>query len=174
MNDIQHKAAIKEALSNFTEGTLAENARHLLSTLGYQSERTLALEPNTAEAFIDTYDPHGKLNRDRALTKKWVSIDPLFQLRGEDLTHTDTTGWLFDPSQTQVDNTIIESYLFLALRLDGCSYNRTQLSQITREINKLFPMPAMLLFQHGETLTLSVINRRLGTPMTNLVMSSKK
>ena len=161
MNDIQHKAAIKEALSNFTEGTLAENARHLLNTLGYQSERTLPLEPNTAEAFIDTYDPDGKLNGDRALTQKWVSIDPLFQLKGEDLTHTDTTGWLFDASQTQVDNTIIESYFFLALRLDGSSYNRTQLSQITREINKLFPMPAMLLFQHGETLTLSIINRHL-------------
>ena len=161
MNDIQHKAAIKEALSNFTEGTLAENARHLLNTLGYQSERTLALEPNTAEAFIDTYDLHRILNRGRALTTEWVSIDPLFQLRGEDLTDTDTTGWLFDSSQTQVDNTIIESYLFLALRLDGSRYNRTRLSQITREINKLFPMPAMLLFQHGETLTLSVINRRL-------------
>ena len=161
MNDIQHKAAIKEALSNFTEGTLAENARYLLNTLGYHSERTLALEPNTAEAFIDTYDLHRILNRGRALTTEWVSIDPLFQLRGEDLTDTDTTGWLFDSSQTQVDNTIIESYLFLALRLDGSSYNRTQLSQITREINKLFPMPAMLLFQHGETLTLSVINRRL-------------
>ena len=91
-----------------------------------------------------------------------MSIDPLFQLRGEDLTDTDTTGGLFDSSQTQVDNTIIESYFFLALRLDGSSYNRTQLSQITREINKLFPMPAMLLFQHGETLTLSIINRRLG------------
>ena len=161
MNDIQHKAAIKEALSNFTEGTLAENARHLLNTLGYHSERTLALEPNTAEAFIDTYDLHRILNRGRALTTEWVSIDPLFQLRGEDLTDTDTTGWLFDSSQTQVDNTIIESYLFLALRLDGSRYNRTQLSQITREINKLFPMPAMLLFHHGETLTLSVINRRL-------------
>ena len=161
MNDIQHKAAIKETLSNFTEGTLAENARHLLNTLGYQSERTRALEPNTTEAFIDTYDPHGKLNGDRALTAEWVSIAPLFQLRGEDLTHTDTTGGLFDASQTQVDNTIIESYFFLALQLDGSSYNRTQLSQITREINKLFPMPAMLVFQHGKTLTLSVINRRL-------------
>ena len=92
----------------------------------------------------------------------WVSVDPLFQLRGENLTLTDTDGWLFDPSQTQVDNTIIESYVFVALRLRGSSYNRTQLSQITREINKLFPMPAMLLFQHGNTLTLSVINRRLG------------
>ena len=103
----------------------------------------------------------GKLNRDRALTAEWASIDLLFQLRGDDLTLTDTTGVLFDPSQTQVDNTIIASYLFFAIRLEGNDYSRTQLSQITREINKLFIMPAMLLFQHGETLTLSIINRRL-------------
>ena len=161
MNAPQHKAAIKEALNRFTAGDLVENARNLLNTLGYRSERVLALESNTAEAFIAAYDRHGKLNRDRALTAEWSSIDLLFQLSGDDLTLTDTTGWLFDPSQTQVDNTIIQSYLFFALRLEGSNYSRTQLSQITREINKLFMMPAMLLFQHGETLTLSVINRRL-------------
>ena len=162
MNDTQHRASITNALNRFTDDDLAENARNLLNTLGYRSERALALEPNTADAFIDTYDLQGKLNRDRALTAEWVSVDLLFQLSGEDLTLTDTDGWLFDPSQTQVDNTIIESYVFVALRLRGSNYNRTQLSQITREINKLFPMPAMLLFQHGNTLTLSVINRRLG------------
>ena len=161
MNAPQHKASIKEALNRFTAGDLVENGRNLLNTLGYRSERTLTLESNTAEAFIAAYDLQGKLIRDRALTAEWTSIDLLFQLSGDDLTLTDTTGWLFDPSQTQVDNTIIQSYLFFALRLEGSNYNRTQLSQITREINKLFMMPAMLLFQHGETLTLSIINRRL-------------
>ena len=161
MNAPQHKAAIKEVLNRFTAGDLVENGRNLLNTLGYRSERTLTLESNTAEAFIAAYDLQGKLNRDRALTAEWSSIDLLFQLSGTDLTLTDTTGWLFDSSQTQVDKTIIQSYLFFALRLEGSNYNRTQLSQITREINKLFMMPAMLLFQHGETLTLSIINRRL-------------
>ena len=161
MNDPQHKTAIKHALNRFTAGDLVENSRNLLNTLGYQSERTLTLESSTAETFIAAYDSQGNLNRDRALTAKWTSIDLLFQLRGDDLTLTDTTEWLFDPSQAQVDNTIIESYLFFAIRLEGNNYSRTQLSQITREINKLFMMPAMLLFQHGETLTLSIINRRL-------------
>ena len=161
MNALQHKTAIKDALNRFTTGDLVENSRNLLNTLGYQSERTLTLESSTAETFIAAYDSQGKLNRDRALTAKWTSIDLLFQLSGTDLTPTDTTDWLFDPSQTQVDNTIIQSYLFFALRLEGSTYNRTQLSQITREINKLFMMPAMLLFQHGQTLTLSIINRRL-------------
>ncbi len=162
MSAPQHKTAIKEALNRFTAGGLVENSRNLLNTLGYRSERTLALESNTAEAFIDAYDSQEKLSRDRALTAEWTSIDLLFQLTGEELTPTDTTRWIFNPSQTQVDNTIIESYLFFAIRLEGSGYNRTQLSQITREINKLFSIPAMLLFQHGNTLTLSIINRRLG------------
>ncbi len=161
MNDAQHKAALTNALNRFTDGALAENARNLLNILGYQSERTLALESNTADAFIAAYDLHGQLNSGRALTAEWTSIDLLFQLTGEDLTPTDTTRWSFNPSQTQVDNTIIESYLFFAIRLEGSGYNRTQLSQITREINKLFSIPAMLFFQHGDTLTLSIINRRL-------------
>ena len=161
MSDPQHKAAITKALNRFTAGDLVENGRNLLNTLGYRSERVLALESSTAETFIAAYDRHGKLNRDRALTAEWSSIDLLFQLSGDDLTFTDTTGLLFDPSQTQVDNTIIASYLFFVIRLEDKDYNRTQLSQIAREINKLFIMPAMLLFQHGETLTLSIINRRL-------------
>ena len=61
----------------------------------------------------------------------------------------------------EIDNTRMESYLFFALKLRENHYTRTQLSQITREINKPFPMPAMILFQHGDTLTLSVIDRRL-------------
>ncbi|MDE0683987.1 MAG: Eco57I restriction-modification methylase domain-containing protein [Candidatus Poribacteria bacterium] len=55
----------------------------------------------------------------------------------------------------------MESYVFFALKLREISYTRTQLSNITREINKLMPMPAMIIFQHGQTVTLAVINRRL-------------
>ncbi len=40
-------------------------------------------------------------------------------------------------------------------------WTRTDLSHITREVNKLFAMPAMLLFKHGDTITVSVIDRRL-------------
>jgi len=61
----------------------------------------------------------------------------------------------------QVDRTIIETYLFFAIELSNNDYSRTALSQIVREINKVFPMPVMILFKHGNTLTLAIINRRL-------------
>lgn len=66
---------------------------------------------------------------------------------------------LFDTKK--VDSTVIETYLFFAIELSKEQYSRTELSLITREVNRLFPMPAMILFKHGNTLTLSVINRRL-------------
>ena len=59
-----------------------------------------------------------------------------------------------------VNKSNINSYVFFALELNGSDYTRTALAGITREINKLFPMPALILFRHGESLTLSIINRR--------------
>jgi tRNA1(Val) A37 N6-methylase TrmN6 len=61
---------------------------------------------------------------------------------------------------TEVDGTIIESYMFVAIELEKSAYTRTQLVTITRELNKS-PQPVLILFKHGDTLTLSVIHRRL-------------
>ena len=155
----QHKNDIKNALEHFTDGNLADNARHLLNTLGYQSDRTMSLEPNTAAEFIVNFDPSNTMNAERALLDEWESVDILFQLTGGEITLSDQVAPGFEG--IGIDNSIYQSYLFFALKLRGSSYSRTQLSQITREINKLTPMPAMVVFQHGELLTFAVIDRRL-------------
>src|SRR5262249_28192187 len=61
----------------------------------------------------------------------------------------------------KVDNTNIQSYVFLAIDLKGGQYSRTRLASATRELNRLFPMPAMTVFRHGETASLAVIDREL-------------
>ena len=159
MNDIAYKQKIAEALQCFRSGNLAQNARDLLNTLGYHSDLEMDIEPNTAKGFIAEFDLSDKMNRERAQIDDWVSIDLLFQLREEEITESDKIQIPFD--NRQIDNTRIESYLFFALKLQNGNYTRTQLSNITREINKLTPMPAMMLFQHGQTLTFSIIDRRL-------------
>ena len=159
MNDIAYKQKIAEALQRFRSGDLAQNARDLLNTLGYHSDLEMDIEPNTAKGFIAEFDLSDKMNRERAQIDDWVSIDLLFQLREEEITESDKIQIPFD--NRQIDNTRIESYLFFALKLQNGNYTRTQLSNITREINKLTPMPAMMLFQHGQTLTFSIIDRRL-------------
>ena len=155
----QHKNDIKNALKHFTDGNLAHNARHLLNTLGYRSNRTMPLDPNTAAEFIDNFDPSNTMNAERALLDEWESIDLLFQLTGDEISLSDQATLGFEAGG--IDNSIYQSYLFFALKLRGSSYTRTQLSQITREINKLTPMPAMIIFQHGRSLTFAVIDRRL-------------
>ena len=155
----QHKNDIKNALKHFAEGNLADNARRLLDTLGYQSERTMSLQPNTAEGFIENFDPSNTMNLERALLDEWESVDILFQLTGDEITLSDQT--TSGSEEGGIDNSVYQSYLFFALKLRGNGYSRTQLSQITREINRLTPMPAMVVFQHGRSLTFAVIDRRL-------------
>ena len=155
------KKKIEQALHQFARGNLAGNAKHLLNVLGYESERTMNLDPNTADSFLSAFnlqDNQG-FNPERALISKWESIDVLFQLTEEEIGNNPNLE--IDFGDGGIDDTRMESYLFFAIKLSGDQYSRTQLSQITREMNKPFGMPAMILFQHGDTLTFAVIDRRL-------------
>jgi hypothetical protein len=53
---------IQESLKAFSNGNLRDNAQRLFDTLGYRSERRQDLSPNTAEEFLETFDPEKKLN----------------------------------------------------------------------------------------------------------------
>jgi hypothetical protein len=153
------KEHIQEALKVFSKGDLCDSARHLLNILGYSSEKRVDLTLNNATTFTATFDSQRRLNAKHALLDQWQSIDLLFQLTSEEIAQAAQGQFTF--SSGRVDNTIIESYLFFAIDLAGGQYTRTQLAGITREINKLFPMPVMLLFRHGDRLTLAIIDRRL-------------
>ncbi|MBN1877215.1 MAG: Eco57I restriction-modification methylase domain-containing protein [Anaerolineae bacterium] len=172
----QTKFDIQRALAAFTDDDLRANARGLFAALGYESDRQLDLTPATAAGFVETFGLEGKLDPERTLLDRWQQVEVIFQLTTEEVIRSAQIR-LFDAAR--VDNTIIESYLFLAISLSpeisapapgtpvlGTSareraYTRAQLAQITREVNKQFAMPVLILFQHGNTLTLSVIDRRL-------------
>ena len=158
MKSTPHKAAITTALRRFVGGNLANNARNLLETLGYRSDRTIGFEPNTAEGFIENFGRFGEMNADKARLQEWKSVDFLFQLTETEIVENTQRQIVFE--KYPVDSRIIESYLFFVLRLSRLTYNRSVLSQITREISKLTPMPAMVIFQYGSFLALAVIDRR--------------
>ena len=159
MNTLTIKEDIQSSLQGFRNGNLRDNARSLLNTLGYRSEKTLDLSSNDRETFLAEFDSQGRLNKERALFEQWRSIDLLFQLAADDISLSAQEQIAFHGGQ--VDDTIIESYLFFAIELSEPDYTRTQLAGITREINRLFAMPVMLVFRYGGSLTLSIINRRL-------------
>jgi len=162
MNPVDTKRAIAAALSAFATQPLAAAATGLFESLGYKSEKRLPLKPNTPDNFLATFGQGRKLNPEHALLSDWQSVDFLFQLTDDEVraAATGNQQFLFD-SKGKYNGAAMESYLFLAIALKESHYTRTDLSSITRAVNRLFSMPALLLFRHGDTLTLAVINRRL-------------
>jgi len=157
MTDKELKLAIQQAIIEFSKTPVYQASIELFKTLGYNTARQNPLPNKSYDDFRDSFlgtDP--TFNEEKACVKEWKSIDLLFQLTADEVSSQSS---LFDTKQ--VDNTIIETYLFFSIELTKAEYNRTQLAQITREINKVFPMPVLIVFKHGESITLSVINRRL-------------
>ncbi len=159
MNETHIRIDIQRALNQFTDGNLAENATHLLKVLGYHSQRTLNRDANTPEAFLKDFDPGNQINLDKAHLSEWYTADFLFQLTADEI-RQHTQGILTFNEDPGVDESIYQSYLFLAIKLSGDTYSRTALANITREVNKRYAMPVLLIFQHGGALTFSIINRR--------------
>ena len=154
----QAKASINQALSSFSKGNIADNARNLFWVLGYRSDKIYDLAPNSSDTFIANFDIEQKLNSSKALLKEWLSVDFLFQFTGTEIADNDQFVE-FDTSSNG-ESAFFTSYLFFAIALRRSAYTIEQLDGIVREINKILPMPAIVIFQHGETLTLSMLNRR--------------
>jgi hypothetical protein len=160
MSKVDLRQTIDERLRAFDQQGLAGAALGLLDALGYRSERQIADSPLSADEFKSTYAADRPFNEDAALTRDWKSIDLLFQLTDQEVRQAVQMQMLFD-SRERYDNAIIESFLFAAIDLQGESYPRQKLAAATRSLNRLFPMPVIILFRHGEAITLSIIRRRL-------------
>jgi adenine-specific DNA-methyltransferase len=150
---------IQEALANLIKRPLVDSARDFFAVLGYKSDRRIDIIPNTADGFVGQF---GALNTDKALITEWRSVDFLFQLTDEEVRAAalGSQSSLFG-SQDKYEGAIVESYLFIGLELKAGRYSRTELSGITRAVNRLFSMPVFLLFRHRDTASLGVIRRRL-------------
>lgn len=149
--------SITDALHDFSAHDISSAGLHLFETLGYDTKRRQPLEPKTATQFIEDFVVgDASFDAEKALTDQWCTVDLLFQLTKEEI---EPQIGMF--RTTEVDRTIIETYLFFAIELSEPEHTRTALSEITRRINRLFPMPVMLLFKHGSKLSFAIIDRRL-------------
>ncbi|MBU0678606.1 MAG: Eco57I restriction-modification methylase domain-containing protein [Verrucomicrobia bacterium] len=150
MTDLKHQ--IENGLAGFKGKDLKKAAIAFLNTLGYRSEKVLDLE-NTPEAFLGQFDrPDAPLNRERALVAHWQTVDLLFQLTDDELSQQRS---LFGMNAGQ-----LKSYLFFAIRLRDSDYPRGRFAAVARAINRLFSIPVMVLFAHGEKISIAIINRR--------------
>ena len=150
------REALAAALKDVEAHPLPEAARRLFATLGYASERRIPI--STPGQFCGQLDPGNKLaDREREALHGLTSLHLLFQITGTEL---HVHGDLLDDRGT-IQTTKIESYLYFAADLPPGHYTRTALSTLVRAINKPLPMPALVLFRHGDRVSLGIIHRRL-------------
>lgn len=161
-SDIDLREEIVAALTAFTHQPLREAANKFLAALGYRSDRTLNLGDSSPQKFLELVRSHvggGGFTESKALFTDWISADLLFQLTDEELSHHAS---LF--KDTSVNPGLLRSYVFFAIELNGSDYTRGKLTGIAREINRVFPMPVMVLIKHLKDkepiLSITVINRR--------------
>lgn len=153
MNDVENKKKIQSAIQDFTSTPLPAAARKFFATLGYASDRTIAVD--SVAAFCDQFDKDNRLNQPSAYKDQWKSIHLLFQITDDELSRNAA---LF--KQTEVKSSLLQSYVFFAIELTGADYARGKLASITRQLNRIFPMPVMVLFKMVDKISIAVINRR--------------
>ena len=153
----ESRQQIADALDQFRTESLGDAATGFLRVLGYTSDKVLDIQ--SLAALQEHLDPNGFLTEENALLSRWSDVRFLFQLTGDEIAGQ-TTGQLNLLENTAYDAKDVKSYLFFALELSGGKPTRTQLSLITRSLNRLVPMPVFVLFKHDDTLSMSIINRR--------------
>lgn len=156
------RQAIDGALKAFLTQPLAKASLNLLGALGYASEKTADLGSTTTALLgnIEQFNPElGPIDRAKVQTDRWQECVFLFQLTDDEIpslarAQANLTG------QVNVVKSRIESFVFLAIELTGERWSRTELANIMRELNRRFPMPAIVLFRHGGLLSLALVSRR--------------
>jgi adenine-specific DNA-methyltransferase len=156
------RASIQQALQALTDQPLNSSATTLLAALGYHSDKTADLGNNAEELLgrIEQFRPDlGKIERNKVLAQRWQSCALLFQLTNDEIPSL-AMGQAPIGAGGELAQGQIESLVFLAIDLEGDQWSRTQLATITRELNKRFPMPAVILFRQVTLMSLAVIDRR--------------
>ena len=152
--------AIKEALASFKPTALRASSLTLLKALGYSSNKTLEIPGSDPKEFIKfikefAQPSSSKFNEDKAMLEDWKQADFLFQLTDEELSDGNATS-----RSEGFDEGLYKSYVFWAIELKGSRFSRTELAGVTRQINRLFPMPAVVFFSYGNKLSIAIIDRR--------------
>ncbi|MDW9366963.1 hypothetical protein GOB34_04285 [Sinorhizobium meliloti] len=154
------RAKVAAALKALSHQPTKAAAIGLFSALGYASRKTLDLD-GSPSSFLSFIDREGVLagKKDAHFTK-WKRVDFLFQLTNDEIPILAQGNPDLFAGQQDYRTSIIESFVFLTIELVNGEWSRGGLAGITREINRLFPMPVVILFRYGGLGSLAVIDRR--------------
>lgn len=149
---------IDRAIRAFAVLPLETAGRGLFEALGYRSGKTIPLDGGPA-TFAEALDHEGRLQRAGAHFSKWREVRFLFQLTNDEIPMLGRDQGSIDLGE-RYGRSIIDSYVFLAIALEGEEWKRSALAGITRAVNTLFPMPVVVLFRYGDHVSLAVSERR--------------
>ncbi|MDP8204772.1 MAG: DUF4391 domain-containing protein, partial [Candidatus Tenebribacter mawsonii] len=153
------KERIKNSIQKFDLNNFYESSLNFFNSIGYDSDKRSKLETPDFDNFIDQFRiDEENMNKEKALVSDWGKIQFLFQLADDDINSTDQLSVFHSKD---VDKNYLKSYLFISIALKNEKYTKTDLVNITRQINKQFLQPVLILFHYNEMLCLSVIDRRM-------------
>lgn len=154
------RSKVQAVLKAFATKTTKEAGTELFGALSYASRKTVNLDGKPS-SFLSLVDRDGELAAKRdAKVEAWKRVDLLFQLTNDEIPILAQGNPELIAGKQDYRNSIIESFVFLTIELQGEEWSRTELAGITREVNRTFPMPAIILFRHGSFVSLAVIDRR--------------
>ena len=150
---------IRAALGKMTGGDLSESSTQLLAALGYRSDVPAPELPGGAGEFVAAFpatNPNTRTEQDFLHDEESVRL--LFQINDRHVAES-APRRLFDAAGFDTGNA--QSFLFAAVQLRGEGYPRGQYAALTRELNKRFPMPMVVLFRTATNhITLAFVHRR--------------
>ena len=154
---------IRPVLKGIAAAKFMDASRELLAVLGYHSERTLDGQTGRVADFIEQFPaPHPGTASENNFAQQATSAQLIFQVTNDEIQDAaQAQGRLLDAT-TFDHQGMAQSFLFIAVDLKGKHYPRGQYISFTREINKRFPAPAVVLFKTADhLLTLAFVHRRM-------------
>ena len=157
--------SITSALRNFIDGDLLDAATELLRVLGYESDRTLELSGDALEFIneISETDPSTRrvTQSETRFREEVESVKIIHQVTDDEINRSASAqGFLMDDAAS-FDKGHNKSFIFAAVELKRGEYSRGQYAEFTREVNKLFQSPCVVIFNTPENLvTIAFVNRR--------------
>lgn len=151
--------SINQALHVFAEKDLKTASINLFDVLGFSSEANTGLSSPDKEGFdlFARQSPnYSSFNKEKALFDEWQEIHFLFQLTDDDIKYSSHISMF----ASEFRHDLYDSYLFFAIDLGEEPKAKYKLANITREINKLFPMPVLIIYKTKEYISIAIINRR--------------
>ncbi len=153
---------ITSALQRMPAAKFRDASRELLAALGYHSNRTLDGQTGRVADFIEQFPaPHPGTASENNFAQQATSAQLIFQVTSDEIEIiAQGQQLLFDADG--FDQGLAQSFLFIAVDLKGKHYPRGQYISFTREINKRFPAPTVVLFKTADDLlTLAFVHRRM-------------